>query len=377
MGEVNNKMVITAMGMATSLGTSEMGSNAARAGIDMIQTLAYELPNKGELKQESPTAPIKGHPYHNFTNGKVKLERLICLGQDGLKELIENAGIKDLSKTALIINLSDDFHAAVVELHKSQKKSSNDQSKSPLAEKQESYRAELIPKLLDSVACDTQPFFSTIGFGGKPGIVNCLALAQTLLDQGQVDQCIIGAIESCLDPEYLKTCLKLEILKTEHNSSGFIPGEASAFLLLKPQNQANNYYAVIDSFHIAQCTSQRFLNDESTIDQAQSLCETISHCLNESSPDNVNLMCDFSGEPERAKTWAYSQTRLSNLFRSHKVANSYYPAINFGEVGASFAFISAILACQSYAKKYAASDSTLIWTLSDNGTSGSLILRNC
>lgn len=382
MGDAVNNIVITGMGMATALGSSEMGSNAARAGISMIQLLDYEVPNVDDLKQEAETSPIKGHPYHNFTEGKAGLDRLICLGQDGLKELMETSGLKDLSKCGLIVNLSDGFHGAVVELSEAQDKSDNGQAQeSNLAKKQETYRQDLIAQLLAGAGCDTQPSFSTIGFGGKPGIVNSLALAQTLLDQGQVEKCIIGAIESCLDPEYLQVCLKLEILKTEHNSSGFIPGEAGAFLLLEKQSQAtktnSHCYAVVDSYHIAQSTSQRFLNDESTIDQVQCLCETLSHCINTSTPENITLVSDFSGEPERAKTWAYTQTRLSNLLKSLEIKQSSYPAIQFGEVGAAFAYIALILACQAYTKGYAPSDNTLIWTLSDNGTSASVMIKKC
>lgn len=372
-------MAITAMGMATSLGSADMGSRAARAGLSLIQELPIAVENHGVLAKAYPNSATKGHPYHNYTNGKTGLDRLLCLGQAAFEDMLESAkGLRDLSKTALIINLSDGFHSTICELLavENQENPTIDPKQSKLAQQQASCQQELIAQLLSNFP-GASPFFSTIGFGGKPGIVNSLMLAQNLLQQGQVDSCIIGAIESCLEPDYLQDCNQLEILKTDLFSDGFIPGEAAAFLLLENNSSLTQrpVLATVDSYQLSQCASQRFVQEDSAVDQAQALTDSLSACLTESLPADMVLYCDFSGEKDRAKTWSYSQTRMSQLLQQHPIRKSLYPAINFGEVGAPFAYVATIMACHAFDKGYADSDTAVIWTLSDNGVSGSLVLK--
>lgn len=74
---------------------------------------------------------------------------------------------------------------------------------------------------------------SMLVFEDHSGFAKVLELAAVLLGTGRVKRCIVGGIDAWCDPDAVSVLQALGVLKTPENATGFMPGEAAAFLVVE------------------------------------------------------------------------------------------------------------------------------------------------
>src|SRR5207247_1405535 len=57
--------------------------------------------------------------------------------------------------------------------------------------------------------------------------------------RGVIDRCLIGGVESRIEPRFLSAAARLRLLRTNRNPVGFLPGEAACFFLLERAEDAS------------------------------------------------------------------------------------------------------------------------------------------
>jgi 3-oxoacyl-[acyl-carrier-protein] synthase-1 len=92
---------------------------------------------------------------------------------------------------------------------------------------------KLAKRLLNSCETEIPEDNCRICFGGHAGVATVLRDAVEQMANGVIDRCIVGGIDSCVEPRYLQAAASLRLVRTGVNPVGFLPGEAAAFLLVE------------------------------------------------------------------------------------------------------------------------------------------------
>jgi 3-oxoacyl-[acyl-carrier-protein] synthase-1 len=91
--------------------------------------------------------------------------------------------------------------------------------------------------------------------------------------------------------------------------------------------------------------------------------------------DSINgIICDLNGEHYRMKEWGLAQSRLFN--GTSLIPELWHPAENIGDVGASSAIVFSAIAAAAINNRYFGGPNLLLWTSSDMGGRGCLLLTS-
>lgn len=373
----SDELVITGMGMVSSLGLTVVQScAAARAGISRSMELDYCV----EVPAELEMIPVMGHSVGYFTLGFSELGRLVRLGSLALKDLIGGGriDIRVIENTAIIINLASGYYLEYAAELRNDKdiKAENEEGVFglPNDELMQWYKSELIKKILHVLNISIEPRFQKVIFEDQPGIVHALMEAKELLLSGKVEYCIVGGIDSLIDYVWLDALNDLGLLKTAVSSSGFMPGEGAGFFLIETYKHAKQrnakVLAIMKGLSLKQDSTHRFTGEPSN---GIVLSEVISDTLDKASTAPCfSFICHLNGDPIRAQEWGNTLTRLQRHLSNIK--ENIIPADSFGETGAAYGFMASCLGIHSFVRGYHKSDSSLVWISSDKGKKGSFLI---
>jgi 3-oxoacyl-[acyl-carrier-protein] synthase-1 len=365
---------ISAMGMTSSLGYSADDSlAAARAGLSR----AGALPIHNFSGDETwGNAPVIGHAVTALSDGHVGVSKVAALGRHALRDLLTNRPIdeSEWKKTGLYLNLSDHFHldsyAATPEewdnYGAAEKPSARWRSDC------ESLVSKLFAKLPSGPPKERQHLY----FGGHTGIAHAIAEATRALQAGELERCIVGGIDSCIELHMLEWAAKAGMLKTGAFPVGFLPGEAACFILLeKGEPAAANGY----SRRVSICAGPSLLRDEigrfsESPPNGRALARVIESVLATSPAPLGVLIGDLNGDSHRANDWGYAVVRLQEKFPMGNVP-MWVSALSFGEVGAATGAVAIAMATRGMQRGYAPAGPALIWLASDSGEKAALMLQ--
>ncbi|MBE9569067.1 MAG: hypothetical protein IMF11_00435 [Proteobacteria bacterium] len=188
--------------------------------------------------------------------------------------------------------------------------------------------------------------------------------------------CLIGGVDSYIDPNTLDWIEDNEQLHIPVNAWGFIPGEAASFCLLCSQEIADKYNLPVKARLIAISTAleENRIKTE-TVCIGQGLTQAVKNCLKEL-PSECRIdytICDQNGEAYRADEFGFMLARLSEYF----VDPSDYmaPADCWGDVGAASGPLFINLIIFAAEKGYAKGPHTLLWTSSERGERSAAIVH--
>jgi 3-oxoacyl-[acyl-carrier-protein] synthase-1 len=373
----SSSLVVTGMGMASSLGLNTLQCcAAARAGLIRTSELDYYVEDADEFEM----IPTKGHQVGHYTLGFSELGRLVQLGHFALKDLLLSIRLNEkfIKKTGVIINLASGFHLKIALglTNKEEQKNTNDAQKMESSLSYEEripwYESQIIEKLIRVQQCSISPKYKKVLFEDQSGIINALLEAKALLDSGEAEYCIVGGIDSLIDHEWLDALKEIGILKTPTNLYGFIPGEGAGFLLIETyehaMNNESNILALIKGISLKQSSKHRFSKD---LSDGLTLSQVIRDSMGTEKDTDYTIMCNLNGDPVRANEWGYALVKLSSVLNPKE---SIIPSESFGELGAAYGFVASCMAISSFERNYNKSRSILVWTSSDKGTKGSFIL---
>jgi len=209
-------------------------------------------------------------------------------------------------------------------------------------------------------------------------VVRALADALTLLRERRLNACIIGGVDSYLEPELLRTLHQLRILKVPDQPVGIMPGEAAAFILLERYEHAVRRGAAVEALigapGLGTEDSHRFSGKPP---HGQALHEAIHQTLqrHHEPTDTIGwLMGSLNGDTWKAREWGHVLTRLPQELTSARI---WSPAESFGELGAATAAVSVCNAVRAFQRGYAKTRHILVWASNEDGGKGALIVSEC
>jgi 3-oxoacyl-[acyl-carrier-protein] synthase I len=212
-------------------------------------------------------------------------------------------------------------------------------------------------------------------FKGHAAGLMVLESASRLLIEGECEFCLVGGVDSYIDPDTLDWIEGNEQLHIPSNAWGFIPGEAAAFCLLCSTNTANQYKLPIKAQLLSTATTQEenCIKTE-TVCIGEGLTSAVSRAL-KALPDGMKInqiYCDQNGEAYRAAEFGFMLARLSEYF----IDSSDYmaPADCWGDVGAASGPLFVNLVCAVDEKEYDDGQVSLLWTSSEGGERSASIL---
>jgi 3-oxoacyl-[acyl-carrier-protein] synthase-1 len=197
------------------------------------------------------------------------------------------------------------------------------------------------------------------------------------IQNGGFEFCLIGGIDSYLEPETLEWLEECEQLHKSTNAWGFVPGEAAGFCLLSSQEVAERYDLSILSRVLTVATArEKNLIKTETVCIGQGLSEAVKQVLQAlpSPSDKIDqTICDMNGETYRADEYAFTIARTSERFVD--ATDFLTPADCWGDVGAASGPLFGTLATAAGRKGYSKGPHTLLWTSSEGGDRSAALLH--
>ena len=349
--QINDKVVITGIGMVTPVGhDSIMAPAAIYAGISRFNEIPHFVTQKG--------ASSVGSFVYGITDDRSGSDRLLSMAIPAIQEALfmaeEFYDDLSISEGALFLSMSSKERPIYEEFDQDDIKNFLE-----LAQIEEISSVEIVRE-------------------GHSGGVIALLKSMSLLRERKTKVCIVGGADSLIEYPTLAWLEENNRLKTDERPHGFIPGESAAFLVLELESTALHRGAPI----LAQILNVGYSIEEANIFSdkplyAIGLPESIITTLTNSnlSSNQINgMICDLNGEYYRMKEWSLAQSRIFDGASS--VPQLWHPAENIGDVGASSVIVFATFAVAGIHNNYFDGDKLLLWSSSDMGGRGSVILTS-
>jgi len=203
-----------------------------------------------------------------------------------------------------------------------------------------------------------------------------LESASKLLAAGECEFCLIGGVDSYIDPDTLDWIEDNEQLHIPSNAWGFIPGEAAAFCLLCREETAKRYQLPIRAqlLSIATALEENCIKTE-TVCIGEGLTSAVSKAV-QTLPEGIKInqtYCDQNGEAYRADEFGFMLCRLAESFSDP--SDFLAPADCWGDVGAASGVLYLNLVITAAEKGYNKGPYTLLWTSSEGGERSAAIFQ--
>jgi len=195
-----------------------------------------------------------------------------------------------------------------------------------------------------------------------------LRSANKLLEAGSSQFCLVGGVDSYIEADTLEWLEENEQLHMPSNAWGFMPGEASAFLLLCSMKTAKRFGLLPK----AELLSTGYAEEKNLI-KTETVC--IGEGLTAAVRDGCQMLaenqkisqmyCDQNGEAYRADEHGFMIARLSDFFNDP--SNYVAPADCWGDVGAASGLLFVNQICAAAEKNYGMGSVSMLWTSSESG----------
>jgi hypothetical protein len=358
-------IVITGLGMCSSLGNTVLACAAARAGI----AAGVDLDDFLVMDEDGVEEKATGHLVRTAT-GFQGAAKLLCLAWSALEDLLQKNDLRALNpeKTGLYLCLPDQAsrHAG---------------GEVPL-EVPASKRSPgpgLCSRLMQLSGLALPRSQRNHVEEGHAGFVRAVAEASIKLRSGQWHRCLVGGVDSLLELHTLEWLLRTGRLKTPTKPDGLQPGEAGAFVLLERFDAARRRNAdILAVMSGATGTMEENHEQNGKPSRGAALAQAITRLLateDASTPADAWIISDHTGEHHRADELGNVLARISQRFPWLAGKSRWFPATSFGDTGAASGALAACLATRSFARRYAPGGTALIVSSSDRGERGVLRLE--
>lgn len=347
-------IVITALGALTPVGANAEQSNAAiAAGMVRVNEHAYYecAPEDPEWDDTLPLYVSDVPLLDPFTDGS---DRLLELAIPALTEVVGKAKFtrRQLERCGFMLALPQ-----------------ADKAIHPL-----NLPAQFIPELCRRTGLTTFNLWKTTQ-AGHTGVFTLLPSAIQKLNDGQLDACIVGGVDSHLLEERLNLLDNTWRLRSDRTVDGFIPGEAAAFVLLETAAHASARGAPILA-RLGDLGEGREPETLTSTKQStgQGLAQAIEQALRPSATPTVETVyASLNGESYYAFEWGIVLTRLHETLQTMKTL--IHPADCVGDVGAATGALLLACAASTLQQQPASAPRSLLWTASDTDHRMALTLQ--
>ncbi|WNG62467.1 hypothetical protein F0U59_04945 [Archangium gephyra] len=348
------------MGMSSSLGPVVTAAAAFRAGIVRPRAsvdVATFAPGDREPQ------PVTIYELPGATLGFSGVGRLVAIAMEALEDLATHVPLRTLGQEAGIFLAVPDF--------------SNGMEPQEAAAAAGRLGRQVMGRALDGLGLswpeDRWRFFT----GGSAGFALALEAARREMERGALDSCIVGGLDSLVDPEHLRYLLSARRLKTADNPVGLLPGEAGALLVLRSRRSARKSEVIpaieFTAVHIAHEPNSP---GSGRRPDGRVLSSCVQAVLGASSAEDskVLLVSDLNGEERRAWEWGNALVRLKASGALHGEEPVWIPATGFGDVGAAGGAVGACLAARAFQRGYAPARRSVVVSQSDSGERAAFVL---
>lgn len=210
---------------------------------------------------------------------------------------------------------------------------------------------------------------------GSSGVGALLGRAVDRIEAGELELCVVVAVDSYLLDERLELYDRAWRLKTDRNPAGFIPGEAAAVLVVESSRHAAARGAAprlrIDAVGRQQELQPAGGAEPST---GAGLCAAIREACAAARVERPIewVLSDLDGERYKASEWGIVAPRLNGLLHPEHV--HWQIAESIGNVGAAFAGIQIGCVAEAFARGYAPADTALLVAGNDGGQRTAIVV---
>lgn len=351
----SSRIVVTAVGAFTPVGANAQQTvTAIKAGVAAFSEYQYLYctpPDPG-WDDDLPMYVAAVPAIDSSVSG---LERFIQLAIPSLTEVLDKAQLKrqSLASTGMFFALPQ-FNEATLKLG---------------LEKEWLLRlCQRTGLSLKIAAAETE---------GRVGVFSQISRAIPLLQTGELEQCIVGGVDTHLIMEHLESLDECWRLKSARNIDGFIPGEAAVTLMLETEDNAKGRgvkpLAIINAIGSGQ-EPEIFPSEKAST--GQGLTAAVRSALIAYPADHSidKVYCDFNGESYYAFELGLIKSRLGTVFA--KADELCHPADCCGDVGAASGGLLMACAINDFLNKPKKNQSALLWTSIDNGKRMALSLES-
>lgn len=350
----DDAITITAMSGVTPVGGSiEQSCTSIAAGIALFEE--YEdylcLPHDPEW---DPPLPLTASPFSLMPPGLDGYKRLVFMGVQALKELIPKTGFKrkELERCAVLLALplKDEVTASW------------------------QLQERFVNELLRTTGISNLAVTGESSRGGA-GVLSLINRAQSMIQKGEVEYCVVGGIDSFIDADRLALYDEKWRIKSDRNVDGFIPGEGAVMFLLekastaltrnrKPSVKLSKVVGNVEPNNIESGRNSSGVGLGNTVKQMFEIAEL--------EKKYAWTFSDMNGESYRGHEWGTTLVRNNALFdENHKLE---HPADCVGELGAALSALLVAQATFAFSNDMNVSDNALILASSDTGERAAMLI---
>ncbi|MGI9289414.1 MAG: hypothetical protein ACR2P1_28855 [Pseudomonadales bacterium] len=203
-----------------------------------------------------------------------------------------------------------------------------------------------------------------------------LETAGKLLAAKECEFCLVGGIDSYIDPDTLDWVEENEQFHFPSNAWGFIPGEAASFCLLCSTVTAHKYKLPVRVQLVTVSSAQ-----EKNRIKTETICvgEGLTHAVRGAVaglPEESKIdytICDQNGEAYRADEYGFMLCRLAENFSDP--SDYLAPADCWGDVGAASGSLYLSLLVVAAEKGYEKGPYSLLWASSEGGERSAALIQ--
>lgn len=213
-------------------------------------------------------------------------------------------------------------------------------------------------------------------FGDQSAFLLAIHAAMRDLEQGRVQRCIVGGIDSYLDPDSLSWALDARRLRYDGQPCGFAPGEAAVFLeLATPEAALRANKTIRALLSLPTFAHEPHASDGDTAPQGEGLAAAIAQTMSASPQADVGLVVTaLNGEVDRAQDWGFALHRLIASFPAFRRVREWIPAASWGETGCAAPGLAMGLGAAAFRRDYAKTDHILVMSTGDSGIRGAAMV---
>lgn len=235
-----------------------------------------------------------------------------------------------------------------------------------------------LPPALNRLGLTAPPLgrITTMPYGHAAGLM-ALGVGWQQIQQGHVEFCLAGSVDSYMMPETLEWLDGEKQLMSAENPSGFPPGEAAGFCLMTSTRLARRLGLKILAYVVAVATTlEKNRIKTKTICIGEGLTAAIAQVITALNLPQEKIdftICDMNGERYRTEEFVFTILRTQAAFVD---ANNFMtPADCWGDVGAASGPLFASLVVAAGLRGYAEGQRALLWTSSEGGQRSAAILH--
>lgn len=213
--------------------------------------------------------------------------------------------------------------------------------------------------------------------GGHAAALEALRRGVELIGEGRADLCLVGGVESYLEPDTLLWLDRNRQLLRSGMRSAFHPGEGAGFLAIAGERVRQRLdlrsLGIILATQVSRETSLIKTDDLSTGEGLTRAIQAVTAKWRERGERVDDVYCDLNGERYRTEEWGFALLRTQGAFGDVSAVRT--AVSEWGDMGAASGALLSILALRAWARGYARGPTALVWGSSEGGLRGAALLR--